>query len=329
MSTATEALVSDPTSGLLPAHCRTDFKASNLLGIAFVGCCLGLSLLAAYLSLTGVVALWFLGQVLLAFCFLQWFVLLHEAGHNTLFRTQRLNRYSGYVAGFLALIPFSSWKLVHGMHHRWTGWQDLDMTTATLVPRRLSWLKRKVVNVCWRFSVPIFAVLYRLNNFWNLPRLWRIFPRRAQRRRLLVGIVISLLAYGLAVYFVGPARLSQAVGLGLAITLVLQDPLILSQHTHVPLRLSGGEPVRPFAPMEQEVFTRSLRFPRWFSRLVLLHVDAHELHHMFPRVPGYYLNRIAYVPHNEVHWWRWLRDAKRVPGEVFLFSNRNESGYDI
>jgi hypothetical protein len=50
---------------------------------------------------------------------------------------------------------------------------------------------------------------------------------------------------------------------------------------------------------------------------------------MYPRVPGYRLGRIAYVPHNEVPWWGWLRKAKRVPGEVFLFQNRDQSGLDV
>ena len=46
------------------------------------------------------------------------------------------------LAAFFALIPFGCWKLIHGMHHHWTGWQDLDATTATLVPRPLSRVER-------------------------------------------------------------------------------------------------------------------------------------------------------------------------------------------
>jgi len=30
-----------------------------------------------------------------------------------------------------------------------------------------------------------------------------------------------------------------------------------------------------------------------------------------------------------MHWWRWLVKAKRVPGEVFLFQDRDLSGYDL
>ena len=59
----------------------------------------------------------------------------------------------------------------------------------------------------------------------------------------------------------------------------------------MPQNVSHGAAVRPFPAIEQEPFTRSLRLPRVASAL-LLHFDAHELHHMYPFVPGYHLRRI-------------------------------------
>jgi len=296
-------------------------------GFLYLAWSLGLTALALALSALGHWSLWLLGQALLAVALLQWFVLLHEAGHHTLFRTPLLNRWAGRLAAFFSVIPFGCWKLVHGAHHRWTGWQDLDLTTVTLVPRPLSRFERLVINVCWKTWLPLFSTVYRINNYWNLPRLWRRFPHRLQRRQVLGGIVSLAVVYVVTAYLVGPPLLLQLAGPGLFLTLVLQDPLILSQHTHVPMKLSGGEPVRPFLPLEQEVFTRSLQFPRWFSRLVLLNLDAHELHHMYPRVPGYSLHQIEYEPENRIHWRRWLAAAKRLPADVFLFQNRRQSGH--
>ena len=306
-----------------------DLKPTNLLGLLYFTLCSVLTGLALLLSSFSSWLLWLSGQILLSVALLQWFVLLHEAGHNTLFRSPRLNRLAGYLAGFFALIPFGCWKLVHGVHHHWTGWQDLDLTTAVLVPRKLSWLEKRIIDFCWLTGIPLFSTLYRVNNFWNLVRLFRIFPRRAQRIRLTVSAVLSLIVYAAVVSLLGWELLLQFCALGLVLTLMLQDPLILSQHTHIPLKLSNGEAVKPFPPMEQEVFTRSLRFPRWFSSLVLLHLDAHELHHMYTRVPGYRLGKIDYRPQNEMHWWRWLVKAKCVPAHVFLFQNRNQTGYDL
>jgi fatty acid desaturase len=121
----------------------------------------------------------------------------------------------------------------------------------------------------------------------------------------------------------------QLTGAALFLTLVMQDPLILSQHTHIPMQLSHGEPVLPFSPKEQEVFTRSLLFPLWFSRWILINLDAHELHHVHTSIPGYYLHKLGRQTQNGVSWWRWLLAAKRVPGDVFLYQNRNQTGFDI
>jgi hypothetical protein len=83
--------------------------------------------------------------------------------------------------------------------------------------------------------------------------------------------------------------------------------------------------VQPFPPVEQGPFTRSLRLPAWLSWL-LLHFDAHELHHLYPAVPGYRLREIPYTPPNEEAWWPWIQEVKRLSGTRFLFgeSDRRE-----
>ena len=62
---------------------------------------------------------------------------------------------------------------------------------------------------------------------------------------------------------------------------------------------------------------------------LVLHFDAHELHHMYPFVPGYYLRRIPYRPAHEIGWWRWVAGAKHMSGDVLLFENRDQSGWDL
>jgi fatty acid desaturase len=71
-----------------------------------------------------------------------------------------------------------------------------------------------------------------------------------------------------------------------------------------------------------------LKLPAWLSTW-LIHVDAHELHHMYPFVPAYRLKEIAYPTENEIGFLEWLKGAKRLRGEVFLFQNRLESGAPI
>jgi omega-6 fatty acid desaturase (delta-12 desaturase) len=303
-------------------------KPSNGAGILALAATAAATVAGVALAARGAWLPWITGQLLLASAFVQWFVILHECGHDTLFRTRTWNRITGNVAGFFALIPFASWTRVHARHHRWTGWQDLDPTTETLVPRNRGRVERAVVNLCWKYWLPLFALTYRALNYWNLPRLRAMFPRASARRAITRDIGVLLSGYaGLAV-LVGPLELIQLAGPAIVLSFIVEDVLLLSQHTHIPQQVSGGTTVKPFAAMDQEAFTRSLRLPAPASTL-LLHFDAHELHHMYPYVPGYLLRRIPYRTGGEIGWWDWTRRARRVPGEVFLFQNRNESGFDV
>jgi acyl-lipid omega-6 desaturase (Delta-12 desaturase) len=303
-------------------------KPSNATGGLLIGSCVALTFFALWLSSRDALWMWLTGQVLLALALVQWFAVLHECGHETLFRSKRPHTAIGHIAGFFSIIPFHNWKRVHGRHHKWTGWQDVDPTTASLVPRELAPVERVLVNLCWKLWIPLFSILYRINNFWNWPRLEALFPKTEDRVRLAVSSLTLLATYVALFAFVGGGTMLRLVGVALLLALVAEDLLLLSQHTHIPQHVSHGEAVRPFPAVEQEAFTRSLVFPRWLSAL-LLHIDAHELHHMYPYVPGYRLSEVAYATENEIGLWAWIRGARGMPGELLLFHNRLETGADI
>jgi fatty acid desaturase len=195
------------------------------------------------------------------------------------------------------------------------------------VPRALSRVEKAAMNLAWALGLPLFSVLYRVQNFWNVPRISRYLSRVDLR---LAWLNAALLAAGYVALAaaLGPLALAQLVGPGLLLSLAAQDVILLSQHTHMPRHLSDGADVKVFTPLDQEPFTRSLRLPEWLSRLLLC-FDRHELHHMYVRVPGYDLHRIAYQPQNEVHWLAWLRAAKRLSGVDFLFGRREETGFRL
>ena len=317
--------------GASPPHPSdlTHLKPADTTGCICLGGTVAATGAGIWLSAEGTAAAWIAGQSLLAASLVEWFVLLHECGHDTLFRTRTLHRFAGQLAGLFSLIPFECWRRIHFRHHKWTGWQDVDPTTTSLAPRERGRLERAVVNLCWKYWIPLFATMYRLENFWNVPRVLRLFRSepRAQTR-LLANLAAQAAVYAIVVLAVGPVALARIFGLALLLAFIAEDVLLLSQHTHVPMGLSRGKLVEPHSAIAQEPFTRSLRLPAWLSRL-WLHFDAHELHHMYPFVPGYRLTEIPYSTANQVSWRRWVPAARALPGEVFLFRNRIESGSDV
>jgi omega-6 fatty acid desaturase (delta-12 desaturase) len=188
---------------------------------------------------------------------------------------------------------------------------------------------RMIMNFCWRANLPLFALIYRLNNYWNLPRLWTMFPRPNHRWPHAINIVTLLGLYASIVVWVGPGPLLRTVGLAYLLMNIMLDVILLSQHSHIPMKVSEGHTVTPFSFAEQVPFTRSLRFPDWLSRIWLFGFDLHELHHEFPSVPGYRLPSIHRTMPNEVSWWRWTLQAKSTPADTFLFSNRDKSGLSL
>ena len=306
-----------------------ELRPTDAMGLAFTGWAAASTAIGWWLATRAPVLPWAAGQVVLAAAFLQWFALLHECGHGTLFRTRRLNEIVGSAAGLFALIPFRCWKPIHARHHKWTGWQDLDPTTAALVPRPLGRFERLAVNVCWRYWIPIFSVLYRAGNYWNLVRLFRLLgPRPAAARAMVIDAAALVGVCAAVAAALGPAAFVRALGPALFLAFVVEDVILLSQHTHMPTHLSRGRDVAPYAALAQGPFTRSLRLPRWLSRM-LLHFDTHELHHLYPAVPGYRLREVRHPVANEVSWTKWVPAARAVPGEVFLFRNRNQTGFDL
>ena len=183
------------------------FKPRNTMGFFHVALASGFTIIALLLSRSPNQSAWLFSQMILALAFLQWFILLHEAGHQTLFRNRTLNTITGYVAGSLALIPYQSWYRIHARHHRWTGWQDKDATTESLVPRPLAEWERWTMRVAWKFYFPLFAIVYRLTNFWFLARVKRFTPT-ATHTRIALNLSAMLVAYALLIVIVGfPALL--------------------------------------------------------------------------------------------------------------------------
>ena len=306
----------------------SQLRPTDAAGATVALSCIAVTASGIALSLSSRWWVWAVGQLVFALSLIQWFALLHECGHETLFRTKGLHAPLGHIAGFFTLIPFRNWKSVHRRHHKWTGWQDIDPTTEALVPRELGRAERVIVNAAWRCWIPLFSVIYRTNNFWNWRRLTALFEKRDERRALALNMALLLAAYVAIIALLGPSTTLRLFGLASIATFAAEDLLILSQHTHIPQQVSDGGPVRPFPTVEQETFTRSLVFPRWLSAL-LLHIDAHELHHMYPFVPGYRLGEVEYKTENEVGLLAWIKGAHALPGELLLFHNRLETGADI
>lgn len=306
------------TSGLKP----NPLKAAIILTQV-----VGLTVASVLISLSYNPWIWFFGQVLFGFSVLQWFVLLHDFGHNYFFKSSRLNWIFGYFSSLFCLVPFAPWKWIHSQHHTWTGWHDLDPTQESTIPTEASPLKNTLANWSWRLGLPTLTLAFSFKNFWNLPRLFKLFPDPAKRFHFLFSILFIVLVFFSFAKWV--PSFFHLWGLGYLIFLIISDPLLISQHVHIPQKFSQGSAVNPFSVKEQDQFTRTLIFPHWVSRYILLSFDRHTLHHVVPRLACYHLDGLDYQFSTSIHWKEWLVKAKQTPAEILLFSNNKETGLNL
>jgi acyl-lipid omega-6 desaturase (Delta-12 desaturase) len=55
------------------------------------------------------------------------YVIEHDCGHQSFFRTKFANAFLGNIFGFMNLIPYEMWRYIHNSHHNHVG--NLDKRT--------------------------------------------------------------------------------------------------------------------------------------------------------------------------------------------------------
>jgi len=82
----------------------THLRPSDAAGSAVTLVAIVATVIALTLSMRAEVWLWLPGQIILAIALVQWFAILHECGHETLFRSRGIHRAIGQLAGFFSII---------------------------------------------------------------------------------------------------------------------------------------------------------------------------------------------------------------------------------
>jgi omega-6 fatty acid desaturase (delta-12 desaturase) len=272
-------------------------------------------------TLDGPVTAYLAGQLCGAVFLTQCFILVHELGHKSFFESKSLNRILGYVLSFFVFIPFHNWSQIHTLHHKWTGWRDKDPTTEKTFADRLSSKQEALINFCWTWYVPIFTLGYRFGIYWKAEKLKRHLSDTHYKRS-----VTEMVLYG-ALYLTTMGLFPDiwlALCPALYLSFVITDIVTLSQHSHIEMRFSNGEDVRPLVYRDQAQFSRSLVLPALVSRVMLFNFNMHEAHHVYPGVPCYRLHEVDEKYTNSYPLIPWLSTVKSMKGIDFVFRSSAE-----
>jgi omega-6 fatty acid desaturase (delta-12 desaturase) len=219
------------------------------------------------------------------------FIIFHDCGHGSFFRSRKANDIIGTIAGFLCFTPYFQWRWEHSLHHATSG--DLD---------------RRGTGDIWTLTVQEYLEASR----------WKRFAYRLARNPLVLFVVAPLFLFVIQQRFAFPrggkrertsVHLTNVVLLGMVAGLIW----IFGWRVYVLLQLvimmvAGSAGVWLFyvqhqfegvywqrrenwdyarAALQGSSFYKLPKILQWFSG----NIGFHHIHHLSPRIPNYHLER--------------------------------------
>jgi omega-6 fatty acid desaturase (delta-12 desaturase) len=219
------------------------------------------------------------------------FIIFHDCGHGSFFKTRRANNFWGFVCGLLTFTPFYHWRWEHSLHHATSGDLDRrgvgDLWTMTVQEylessrgKRFSYRLARNPFVLFVLA-PLFVFLVR----HRIPK-----ARANQRERWSV--------YWMNLAILGVACVIGAI-FGLKTYLLIQfTALMVAGATgfwlfYVQHQFEGVYWERreewdyAAAALQGSSFYKLPRVLQWFSG----NIGFHHIHHLSPRIPNYNLEK--------------------------------------
>lgn len=222
------------------------------------------------------------------------FIIQHDCGHGSFFRSRRMNDALGGVCSVFTVTPYAFWRRQHANHHacfnnldrRDTG-IDLYSTCATVAeyramtrPRRL-WYAAVRHPVVAQLVLPplLFLVVYRV--CFDAPASWR----RERRSVWMTNVALGAILATLTVVFGWRAVLLVQLPI-IALASIIGVWLFSVQHRFeetIWQRQSGWNHMQ--ASLRGSSYLKLPRILQWFTG----NIGFHHVHHLSARVPNYRL----------------------------------------
>lgn len=219
------------------------------------------------------------------------FIIFHDCGHGSFFRSKRLNAIVGVITGLMVFTPYHRWHRDHHIHHQTVGNLDRrgigDVATLTVDEyqnrsRLQRFLYRLYRNPFFLFGLApllLFVVLYR-------------FPKKYMSAREHVYVQLTNLAIVIIVF-------SMITFIGWKAYLMIQLPVLYiatvhgvwlfyvqHQFRHVQWSNSAGWDYKTMA-LQGSSFFRLPGVLNWFTGSI----GYHHIHHLSPLIPNYNLKK--------------------------------------
>jgi omega-6 fatty acid desaturase (delta-12 desaturase) len=219
------------------------------------------------------------------------FIIFHDCGHGSFFKSRRANNVWGFLCGMLTFTPFYHWRWEHSLHHATSGDLDRrgigDLWTMT-VQEYLESSRGKRFSYRLARNPFVLFVLAPLFVFTVRHR----FPKTTASRRERYSV------YWMNLAILGMAAVMAAV-FGLKAYLLIQFTALMVAGAagfwlfYVQHQFEGvywerrDEWDYAAAALQGSSFYKLPRVLQWFSG----NIGFHHIHHLSPRIPNYNLEK--------------------------------------
>ena len=257
------------------------------------------------------------------------FIILHDCGHGSFFKSRLANDITGYIGGVLTFTPYHLWRWEHAQHHSAAGDLDRrgigDIPTMTVeeylnAPRLKRWTYRLIRN-----PVVLFGVIPLLM-FFIKHRLPMADKASAKIRHSVHWTNFALLALvvGMSLLFGFWTYLIIQVAV-IMITGSVGTWLFYVQHQFEDVYWGRGDDWDFVdAALKGSSFYKLPKVLQWFTG----NIGFHHIHHLSPRIPNYNLERCheaeplfqAVVPvtlrssMDSIHYRLWDEKQRKLVG---------------
>jgi omega-6 fatty acid desaturase (delta-12 desaturase) len=219
------------------------------------------------------------------------FIIFHDCGHGSFFKSRHANDLVGFLAGILTFTPYYHWRWEHAIHHGSAG--DLD---------------RRGTGDVWTMTVQEYLESSR----------WKRFSYRLARNPVILFVIAPMFLFVVKQRFssskASPRERHSVYAMNLAILgVAVAGSWVFGIWTYLLLQLiilivAGGAGVWLFyvqhqfegvywergedwdyvaAALQGSSFYKLPRVLQWFSG----NIGFHHIHHLSPRIPNYNLEK--------------------------------------
>jgi omega-6 fatty acid desaturase (delta-12 desaturase) len=219
------------------------------------------------------------------------FIIFHDCGHGSFFKSKTANRWAGFFLGVLTFTPSEDWWHEHAIHHATAGNLDKrgtgDVTTLTVEEYRNSSTWNRLVYRVFRHPLAMFMIGPILV-FFIRQRFPSVNAGRREKFSVLytdLGLAVLFLSGGYLVGWLEFAVLQLSV-MWLAAMMGIWLFYVQHQYENMYWRRDSQWDYIESAFLGASCY-RLPAILEWFTG----NIGYHHIHHLSPRIPNYSLKK--------------------------------------